>query len=1259
MPTQKCEGRFHNSPDDGSIISPEVRAETENAPQDLQYIRRISVLQDAAHEIEIAETADDADEASPRNPENNSAAGATRASTGPASPLQGASIGATGATTGGNSTLLNPTLTAQQVVHQPADPLTQSLYQVDLAKANALKDKSAALLDLGRRQEALAAITEATDLFRAMASKHPALNAELALSLRALSSHLGDVGQKEEALFAIEEAVELQRSLANEDSSEFNIELASSLNHLSNRLSRLDRHEEALLAIQESADLARTAKFGLTEKLDRRVAIDTNTIIKDVQSSDKKTNIHAWMRAPDTSSNYNAARKKHQPGTGSWFLDGLQFSEWKEQPGSVLWLYGGPGSGKTVMCSSAIENIQTFCEIKPSARGYAYFFFDGTSAQSGTLDYDNITRSIITQLSDRCGDAVPNALMEMYSKCDSGHRQPLESQLEYTLSGILKIFSNTYIVIDSLDECVQKADVLKWIQSIASENAGSLHIMLTSRPEPDIIRGLTSMAALRKILLEGQSSLDDINAYLDARLNLPDMDQWDEHEKQTIKNAVSDGSDGMFRWVTLQMDAIMKCRSQEQLANQLKALPKDLDATYAKIFKESDDLDTLKILLHWLAFAKEPMTISALAEVLAVDFSKDGNPLYKLARRYKRPGDILSTCYGLVTEFDGTVKLAHFSVKEYFIQHITSEQLSHSIIAQTCLAQLLHFDGPKILDWEHPGSVDLDYIRSSFPLAIYAAMNWVSHFHSSGAAVTGCAPLQQLLLNLFTLPSTTWSYTLLSWVNLQNLILDHDWQWPYHHRSSLLVRTLFSFVKTERLPQDASPLYYACFTGSLQAVQTLVSNEADVNKAGREAATRPLLIASSEGHLDIVNVLLEKGADIDVKGGFCASALQAASAEGHLEMAKLLLKNGADVNNAGGTYGSALQAASARDRLEITKLLLENGADVNIAGGAYGSALQAASAGGHLEIAKLLVENGADVNFAEGLDGSALQAASAEGHHEIARLLLENGADVNIAGAGYGSALQAASAEGHLEISKLLLENRAEVNIAGGAYGSALQAASAEGHLEIAKLLLENGADVNIAEGYGSALQAASARGHLEIAKLLLENGADVNIAEGYGSALQAASAFGHLEIAKLLLEKGADVNIAGGFHGSALLAASANGHLEIAKLLLENGANVNIAGGAYGSALQAASAEGHLEIAKPLLENGADVKFAGGRYGSALRAASAEGHLEIAKLLLENGADVNVTGGRYGSALQAASARGRLEIVKLLEEQHGAAIRI
>lgn len=47
------------------------------------------------------------------------------------------------------------------------------------------------------------------------------------------------------------------------------------------------------------------------------------------------------MSAPDCSPNYNAALEVHQPGTGSWFLDGADFDEWVKISGSVLWLYGG------------------------------------------------------------------------------------------------------------------------------------------------------------------------------------------------------------------------------------------------------------------------------------------------------------------------------------------------------------------------------------------------------------------------------------------------------------------------------------------------------------------------------------------------------------------------------------------------------------------------------------------------------------------------------------------------------------------------------------------------------------------------------------------------------------------------------------------------------------------------------------------------------------------------------------------------------
>ncbi|KAF7975438.1 hypothetical protein HWV62_9571 [Athelia sp. TMB] len=871
------------------------------------------------------------------------------------------------------------------------------------------------------------------------------------------------------------------------------------------------------------------------------------------------------MKAPDVSLNYNAARKKHQRGTGAWFLRGTTFSTWKDNPGSVIWLRGGPGSGKTILCSSVIEDVVEFCEQKPTSRGYAYFFFDGTRAQTETLTYESLLRSIIAQLSDRCGDNIPNVLLELYNKCDGGHRQPTETQLEDTLARILGTFDNTYIIVDSLDECAEKADLLRWIQSVVSKNSEKLHLMLTSRPEAAIERGLESLRNLKKVPVGGISTVDDIEVYLDACLKADGMSLWDDTDKQMIKTGLSADPDGMFRWVALQVDAINKCKNRKELKKQLESLPKGLDETYTQLFKRSDCPDYLERLLQWLAFSERPLAVKELAEVLAVDFASGDLPFYDPDMRCQTPAVIWSICNGLVTEFEGTVKLAHFSVKEYVVKRIkpkaeaqfsTSEQFSHSVIAQDCLAQLLHFDEPSVLDWEesHSLSRSLDYIGSSFPLAQYAAMNWVSHFQSSAAAPAHCLPLQNLLLRLFKSPPDTWSHALLCWVRVQNLVIDVDKYLRYG--GTVLGRTMKSFRMANDLPLDVSPLYYACFAGSFHAVQHLISNGADVNKAGQELSTRPILLACEEGHLEIARLLLDGGADVNLEGGLYGTALQAAIAGDHLKLAKLLLAKGAHVNAEGGLYGSALQAASPKGHFKLAKLLLDKGAHVNVEGGFYGSALQAASVEGHLELAKLLLDKGADVNLERGQCGSALQAASAEGHLELAKLLLDKGADVNLGGGVNGSALQAASAEGHLELAKLLLDNGADVNIEGGEYGSALQAASARGHIELAKLLLDKGADVNLEGGeYGSALQVASAEGHLEIAKLLLDKEARVNLKGGeYGSALQAASARGHLEVAKLLLDNGASVN-AKGLHGTtALLLASDNGRVAIAQLLREHG---------------------------------------------------------------------------------------------------------
>ncbi|KZP10797.1 hypothetical protein FIBSPDRAFT_899444 [Athelia psychrophila] len=401
-------------------------------------------------------------------------------------------------------------------------------------------------------------------------------------------------------------------------------------------------------------------------KFDRRVQLETRAMVKEMQETVKETdarvqwiqdvqmeeNIERWMDAPDTSPNFNAARKKHQPDTGSWFLDGSAFARWKDHPDILLWLHGGPGCGKTVLCAAAIQAIIDFCDSKAST-GYAYFFFDGRSAEAALLVHDKFVRSIIMQLAHRC-DGVPVALAEMYQKCDKGSRQPRIELLEATLLRILNSFTDVYIAIDSLDECAERPEVIQWIQSIASKASGQLHMVMSSRPESEIMQGLRELSQLEEIGIFGHQTEPDIQSFLNKRLSQRDAAKWTNAQKDMIKETLSDGADGMFRWVALQADHLIKCASPQDLKKGLKALPRDLNESYARTLAESPDPANLKRLLQWLAYSRRAMSIKELAEVSVIDFGDDdyGWPVYEADRRFADPNHVLSLCYGLVTEVE-------------------------------------------------------------------------------------------------------------------------------------------------------------------------------------------------------------------------------------------------------------------------------------------------------------------------------------------------------------------------------------------------------------------------------------------------------------------------------------------------------------------------------------------------------------------------------------------------------------------------------
>ncbi|KAF3937712.1 Ankyrin-2 [Dactylella cylindrospora] len=306
---------------------------------------------------------------------------------------------------------------------------------------------------------------------------------------------------------------------------------------------------------------------------------------------------------------------------------------------------------------------------------------------------------------------------------------------------------------------------------------------------------------------------------------------------------------------------------------------------------------------------------------------------------------------------------------------------------------------------------------------------------------------------------------------------------------------------------------------------------------------------------------------LDIQKVEPAQALYFASFAGFSNIVEFLIDNGADINCRGGLYGNALCVALENGQDEIVDLLISKEVDAKVQYDGYETALCIASRKGQDKAVGQLLDAGAEINARNEHYGSALCVAAYNGHAKIIKQLLARGADVNSYSQCYGSALCAAACNGHYDIANMLIENGADVNLQGGDYGNALSAAIASGHDQICELLLSNGAsdetdDGELDDGLGSESSDEEANTPASHVNRLLWD-ADLRC-ERYGYELSMQSLNGNDEMVELLLNQGIKLNIkeqspdvVDEHHCNALKAATQNNHCKVARLLLEKGARI------------------------------------------------------------------------------------------------------
>ncbi|KJK86072.1 hypothetical protein H633G_10085 [Metarhizium anisopliae BRIP 53284] len=669
-------------------------------------------------------------------------------------------------------------------------------------------------------------------------------------------------------------------------------------------------------------------------------------------------------------------------GTCRWILENSQYLAWlKSSHNDLLWISADPGCGKSVLAKSLVDN-----DLKMSTSvSVCYFFFKDNDEQN---NLSTALCSVLHQLFGMQPDLLRHALPS-WQRNGTKVQHEVDELWRILMAAMSDSASyNTMCVFDALDECrptdqallIEKLERF-YAQTHSSTRQSWLKFLVTSRPYAEIQDGFRPATKLfPHIHICGEEDNDQIReeislvvrmrvAELGESLRLPPETQ------QRLEQQLLQMERRTYLWLYLAMEDIrtMFQNSLQPEGEAIELIPTSVNDAYNKVLNRvpSNKVSDVKMILQIIVGARRPLTIEEIA--MAIGVAKSSGSQTAATAGLNPAGldkKIRHLCGLFVFINNSRVYLIHQTAREFLLNRSSryddggwsfKQDDIEELMSEICINYLLLDDidgGPRQSN------------RNVSSLLQYSAEYWPDHVR--GMPLLAESKAETRLDQLYDVTSARFAL----------------W-YPIFWKSVMEIRGI---------PQ-MNAIRLAAFNGHKNVLRRLIlRNGSKINQSDEHGANA-LYRASQRGHAEVVRILLDSGADINVQGGEYGygNALQVASLEGHATVVQVLLDEGADINAQGELDSNALQAASYGGHVEIVQILLEKGAHINAQGEPDSNALQAASLGGHLEVVQILLEKGADINAQGGQHGNALQAASKR-HFEIAQMLLDEGEDVDASG---------------------------------------------------------------------------------------------------------------------------------------------------------------------------------------------------------------------------------------------------------------------
>ena len=793
-----------------------------------------------------------------------------------------------------------------------------------------------------------------------------------------------------------------------------------------------------------------------------------------------------------------------------------------------------------------------------------YLLLDNKGSKAQTLVA--LLASLLKQLLQlKTSESAPLHLKELWRRAKS--RMPLLSEVYNTLQTELEGYNMVYIVVDALDECSCRDELMRRLRQLRKAKPQKLSVMVTTRRDDvedssrekycnvcqdsgiqvyfhcsicdngdfdlcESCKGTHNSCTRQShklkaycIPIEVRATPEDLRQYVKSEIGKVEDDGSDSFDDQIyssnpnsskfrrrlkkhpellekIPEIVIEKAEARFLWAKLYMDSLQAKQNYRQIKEALDGYP-NVDNLYQdamrRIQSQQDKEDQALGLktLSLMVCAHRPLSLEELLQALAID---PGTSDIDEDKDFDKEGILRATAGLISIDSDGGAVRLHSTLQDYLIktleQWFPEAELDMAVICMTFLS-FVTFSKP-CRDAE-----GFNIKKRRYPFIAYASQYWGDHVRDAGSTPS--------LVNALTIVSD-------------------------EMRVATCIQAAFLTDKGYAgwdVDRGVDGLHLCAWFGFSSYISTLQQEDEDdfeVDVLEPTYKQTPLMYACRRGKVEVIEMLLSRGASVAIFSARGRTALMEAIVHGQEEVVDFLLEKkpkGLDIN---------VVLAKEYNRTPLMLAVHHR----------YGKIVDS-----------LLAYPDIKVNQEDSYGRTALCLAASNGSYNIAQSLLETpGVDVNRAESiAKRSPLILSAQEDHSDVVDLLLSHGADSNLQDDRGGTAMLRVTELGRVSTLQTMVNHGVNISCVDENGRTLMhGASEGGWPDVVRFLHEKKLAIDVKDKNGlTPLHVACQMGKSKISEVLLELGADQMLKDNFDRTPLTVAWQHGHLEIMNVLQSN----------------------------------------------------------------------------------------------------------